>query len=135
MNSNMFFVQEDRHLFGQQFGYAIEYWLTQELEEYHIRFAGKLIPAEDPQNVKRPQPTDLVSECIYELAQKKKSDIIAIIYSRRVKFSVEDSMYDIKKQIREIQKSLIKISPEAGQGVKKYFQQAIWNAIKNMPVC
>jgi len=135
-SNNVFFEQNARKMYGQQFGYAIEYKVSHELGEYNVKFAEHLIMPEDPQHTKMPQPIDLVSECIKELLKeaKGKSDIIAEIYSRRVRFSSRDSTYDIKRRIREIQKSLIKISPEASNDVKAYLQTVIWESIRNMPV-
>lgn len=134
MSSNMFFKQCDKTIFGEQFGYALEYRVTKEFGEDCIRFAEKLIMSEDPQHTKKPQPIDLVSECIYKLIQENKADIIAYLYGRQVRFKEKDNMVDIKRQITDIQKSLIQISNEASPDVKTYLQSYILESIQGMPV-
>lgn len=133
MSSNIFFEQTGRKMFGQQFGYAIEYFETVENGIKYIRFAGQLILPEDPQNAKRPLPIDMVTECLFRIVEQEKQ-ANAIIYGKKVSFGEKETMYEIKKKIRDMQKSLIKIDETVQFDIQNYLNNNILELIRNMPV-
>ena len=120
MSSNNSFFESGNHtLFGGRFGYALEYCLTKKFGAYHVRFAQKMIPAEDPHNDVMPRPIDLVSECIYRLTQEKNKGIMAHLYGRCVFIRKDSTLNDVKEQIQKIQKkNLVKISKKVSPAIK-----------------
>lgn len=133
MNSNIFFEQTGRKMFGQQFGYAIEYSESAENGIKYIQFEGKLIMPEDPQNEKRPLPVDLVTECLFEIVSNEKQ-ANAILYGKKVSFGEKETAYEIKKKIRDIQKTLIKFDETLPLDIQNYLNNNILDLIRNMPV-
>lgn len=133
MSNYVRFEQNGRTLYGTVFGYAVEYSITNGHGGETVRFAEKLVMAEDPQNCKMPMPIDIVSECIFELAKEKKQ-VRAILYGRLVIFGKDENLFDIKKRIREIQKSLIKIDSSVAADVKQFIDNGIFDLIRWMPV-
>jgi len=132
---NMFFEQKGRKMFGNQFGYAIEYELTKDVYGMaHVSFAESLIMPDDPQNWERPLPTDLVSEFLYKLTRKEKN-VLVYLYGLWVEFDKEDTVYDIKSKIQKIQRFLIQINPNISAEVRNYLESGVKELIKGMPVC
>jgi len=133
MNGNIFFEQNGRKMYGNQFGYAVEYKLVHELGIAHIRFEPMLSMPDDPQNWKRPKPTDLASEMLVKL-RKTENELMASLYGIWLVINKEDTVYDIKKKIQQIQSSLIKIDSHLPADVKNHLQSGINKLIENMPI-
>jgi len=133
MNGNMFFEQNGRRMYGNQFGYAVEYALVHELGIAHVRFEARLLMPDDPQNWKRPKPTDLASEMLVEL-RKRENELMANLYGIWLMNNKEDTAYDIKMKIQKIQSSLIKIDSQLPTDVKNHLQSSINKLIENMPI-
>lgn len=129
--NNVFFEQNGRKMYGMVYGYAIEYMLTHESGMDHVCFAEKLIMPDDPQNWEKPIPTDIASECLYNLVQEKKY-LLVKLYGIWVNFNDRDTLFDIKRRIRQVQKNLIKVN--ASPDVRNYINNEIPNLIKGMPV-
>lgn len=133
MSSNIRFTQNGQMMFGSKFGYAIVYELTDIFGNAHVSFKEKLIMAEDPQNCKKPMPTDLAAELLFELTKEKT--VIAHIYGKRIVFTEKQTLFEVKKRIREVQRSLIKVDLQTPSTVQNYLKNHIFELIKYMPVC
>ena len=134
MVNNMFFEQKGRAMYGNQFGYAVEYELTKNGSGIvTVCFKENLVMPDDPQNWKMPMPIDLVSECIFEMAQKN-GKLIVQLYGRQVTFGKDETLFNVKKRIREIQKSLVKVESDVSNDVRHFIQNGIFDLIRWMPV-
>ena len=132
---NIRFQEGNRKLYGQRFGYAIEYDLTIYYGKELLYFKQKpLVMAEDPQNTKRPSPIDLAVECIYDYAKNRKGEVWVEVYGRQLKFSSNNSLYEIKRVIRNMQYEFISISSEVPKYVRNYIESNIFHIIKDMPI-
>ena len=134
MNGNVFYEQVGHKMFGNQFGYAVEYELTRDsFGIARVKFVGSLAMPDDPGNWKRPRPIQLVSECILELLKKEKN-VIANLYGVNVGFGEKHTIDDIYTTIHQIQLNLIKISPNVSASVRHYLEGEMREAIKAMPI-
>lgn len=133
-NGNMFFEQKGRKMYGNQFGYALEYEIKRETFGItRLKFVGSLIMPDDPQNWKRPLPINLATECIFELVKKEKG-VLVNLYGVCAGFSNQHTMEDIRTAIYEIQLSQIKINSNLPIDVKHYMERGIKELIKGMPI-
>ena len=132
-HNNVFFEQDGRKMYGIPYGYAIEYVLNHEDGIEHIQLIGMLIMPDDPQNWEQPLPTDIVSEFIFDSAKKRKS-VLVELYGVLVHFTEKETLFDIKRCIRQMQRDIIKFKSGLAPDIETFLKNGIYDLIKGMPV-
>lgn len=133
MSSNYFFEQQGRLMYGNQFGYAIEYELTRDDSNVpYITLEKNLLMPDDPQNWVQPMYINLVSEFLAILA--KSETVIVRVYGKWLVIRKGEAMQDIKQKIRILQYSFIKVESDLPDGIKSYLISKFMEIVKDMPV-
>lgn len=133
MSSNIFFEENGKKLFGQRFGYAIEY-RTMLKENLFLQFFPGMVMAEDARNVSKPEKLKLVSECISETAKKQGEKIIVVLYDTAMQFSPNDTIFEIESSIKQLQKTFIIIPNSIKVNIIQQLRSKIDDIISSIDV-
>lgn len=132
-NNNVRFQENGEKMFGNPFGYAIQYAVIEEDGNHYIQFSpAPLVMAENPQNTIKPYPVDLASQCIYTMA--KESGVWVKMYGCKVHFNAHATFWEIKEKIQKFQRSVIHISSDLPADVRQHINTHLKEVIKGMPI-
>lgn len=131
--NNTFFTDNRRKLFGEIFGYAIEYSITIEDGEPVLRFQPKMIASENVFGEQKIRKFDLVCECIFRLAQDAKK-IKVVLYDRQLEFNSTESLSMIRTRVETLQKSLIPIDPKLNRTIQLQLYHGLDDLISKIDI-
>lgn len=117
MSNNIFFLDGGRSLFGERFGTAVEYEVTEtEDGRYQIRFKPNMIQPESPYFPPQSK-LELVSEATERYANRC-SNTFLLIYDRKVEIRPTDAKAEIETKIIDLQKSFFRIDSSLDTAVQ-----------------
>lgn len=134
MTNHIFFNDGERLLFGERFGYAIEYKLARNetTGKTQVSFAPKIVQSEGA-GFKHYTKYELVVECVYLLASEI-GKIEIVLYNNVIEISNKDKKQGIANKINDLQKSFINISPTVSPIIKNEIEFCIIEALKNIDI-